>query len=67
MDMEICISARTGMMLPCISNDENKKAFFLKIIRILILTFYIKALRIFRVLIQAMLLAHLCHHICSKC
>ena len=67
MAMEICISARTGMMLPCIANDKNKKAFFLKIMRILILTFYIKVLRIFRALIQAMLLAQQCHHICSKC
>jgi TM2 domain-containing membrane protein YozV len=30
MAMEICISARTGMMLPCIANDQNKKNLFLK-------------------------------------
>ena len=30
MAMEICISARTGMMLPCIANDQNKRDLFLK-------------------------------------
>ncbi|QUM85719.1 hypothetical protein [Moritella sp. 28] len=30
MTMDICISARTGMMLPCIANDEDKKNLFLK-------------------------------------
>lgn len=30
MTMDICISARTGMMLPCIANDQNKKSLFLK-------------------------------------